>query len=84
MMGKPIMTDAVEVAAAYLFYPATTRLWMETSGQPSLPALSSWSAIDSLPARNSPLTLGKPSCLMSPQADLTRDQTTARLRELIP
>ena len=85
MMGQPIMTDPVEVAAAYLFYLCRNHPFMDGNKRTALASCLVFLECNGLLAcAELPVDAWEALIVDVAASRLDRDQTTARLRELIP
>jgi death on curing protein len=84
MMGKPLMSDPIEMAAAYLFYPCRNRAFIDGNKRTALAAcLVFLESNDLLPDAKLPTRDWEAFVLAVAASRLDRDQTTARLRRLL-
>lgn len=83
--GEPIMTDAVEIAAAYLFYICRNHPFVDGNKRTALATcLVFLAANDLLPPQKLPVDTWEQLTLDVAASKLDRDATTARLRALLP
>ncbi|MEO7317817.1 MAG: type II toxin-antitoxin system death-on-curing family toxin [Chthoniobacteraceae bacterium] len=84
MMGEPLITDPVEVAAAYLFYICRNHAFLDGNKRTTLAAcLVFLDANGLLPREKLPTDEWESLVLDVAGSHLDRDQTTARLRQLL-
>jgi death-on-curing protein len=84
MMGETLMSDPIEIAAAYLFYLCRNHAFMDGNKRTALAAcLIFLERNDLLPKAKLPVTDWEAFVLDVAASRLDRDQTTARLRELL-
>jgi death-on-curing protein len=84
MMGKPLISDPVEVAAAYLFYLCRNHPFVDGNKRTALAAcLVFLESNDLLPNTKLPLNAWESFVLDLAASRLDRDETTARLRTLL-
>jgi death-on-curing protein len=85
MMGQPIMSDPIEIAAAYLFYLCRNHPFMDGNKRTALAScLVFLDCNELLPCAELSVDAWESLVLDLSASRLDRDQTTARLRELIP
>lgn len=85
MMGKPLITDPVELAAAYLFYLSRNHPFMDGNKRTALAAcLVFLSENGLLPKEELDADAWERLTLDVVSGRLDRRQTTARLRKLLP
>lgn len=83
--GEAIMTDPVEIAAAYLFYLCRNRPFVDGNKRTALATcLVFLAANDLLPPQKLEVDAWEQLTLGVAASRLDRDATTARLRELLP
>ena len=83
--GEPIMTDAVEIAAAYLFYLCRNHPFVDGNKRTALATcLVFLAANDLLSPQKLPIDAWEHLTLDVAASKLDRDATTARLRALLP
>jgi death-on-curing protein len=84
MMGKPLITDPVEIAAAYFFYLCRNHAFVDGNKRTALAAcLVFLEGNDLLPNTRLPTNEWEAFVLDVAASRLDRDQTTARLRKLL-
>jgi death-on-curing protein len=84
MMGQPLLSDAIEMAAAYLFYLCRNHPFIDGNKRTALAScLVFLEANNLLPFKNLPTTEWEALVLDVAASRLDRDQTTARLRKLL-
>jgi death-on-curing protein len=84
MMGKPLISDPVEIAAAYLFYLCRNHAFVDGNKRTALAAcLVFLEGNDLLPNTRLPTNEWEAFVLDVAASRLDRDQTTARLRKLL-
>ena len=82
--GEPIMSDAVEIAAAYLFYLCRNRPFVDGNKRTALAAcLVFLEQNQRLEIQTLPVDSWEQLTLDVAASKLNRDQTTIRLRELV-
>jgi death-on-curing protein len=83
--GEPLMPDAGEIAAAYLFYLCRNHAFVDGNKRTALAACLVFLEVNGvLPKRKLPLAAWKSLVLDVAASRLDRNQTTQRLRRLIP
>jgi death on curing protein len=83
MMGKPLISDPVEIAAGYLFYLCRNHAFVDGNKRTALAAcLVFLEGNDLLPNTRLPTYEWEAFVLDVAASRLDRDQTTARLRKL--
>ena len=83
--GAPIMTDPIEIAAAYLFYLCRNHPFVDGNKRTALAAcLVFLDQNGLLPAQTLPVDAWETLVLDIAASRLDRDATTARLRALVP
>jgi death-on-curing protein len=84
MMGQPLISDPVEIAAAYLFYICSNHAFIDGNKRTALAAcLVFLSANELLPSEKLPIDEWEALVLDVAGSRIDRDQTTARLRRLL-
>ena len=84
MMGKPLISDPVEIAAAYLFYLCRNHPFVDGNKRTALAAcLVFLENNDLLPNTKLPLNAWESFVLDLAASRMGRDETTARLRKLL-
>jgi death-on-curing protein len=84
MTGKPLISDPVEIAAAYLFYLCRNHAFVDGNKRTALAAcLVFLEGNDLLPNTRLPTNEWEAFVLDVAASRLDRDQTTARLRKLL-
>jgi death-on-curing protein len=84
MMGQPLISDPVEIAAAYLFYPCRNHPFIDGNKRTALAAcLVFLETNDFLPTLKLPTNDWEVFVLEVAASRLDRDQTTARFRKLL-
>ena len=84
LMGKPLISDPVEIAAAYLFYLCRNHPFVDGNKRTALAAcLVFLDNNDLLPITKLPLNAWESFVLDLAASRLDRDETTARLRKLL-
>ena len=84
MMGEPLITDPVEIAAAYLFYLCRNHPFMDGNKRTALAAcLVFLEANERLPSSKLPVDDWENLVLDVASSRLDREQTTKRLRQLL-
>jgi death-on-curing protein len=82
--GEPLMQDAAEIAAAYLFYLCRNHPFVDGNKRAALAACLVFLAVnDLLPKRRLPVAAWESLVLDVAASRLDRTQTTHRLRELL-
>jgi death on curing protein len=85
MMGEPLFTDAVEIAAAYLFYLCRNHPFMDGNKRTALATcLVFVSENDLLPEEKLDRDYWEALTLDVAANRIDRDETTRRLRRLLP
>jgi len=83
--GEPLMPDAGEIAAAYLFYLCRNHAFVDGNKRTALAACLVFLEVNGvLPKRKLPLAAWESLVLDVAASRLDRNQTTQRLRRLIP
>ena len=84
MMGEPLFTDPVEIAAAYLFYPCRNHPFLDGNKRTALATcLVFLSENDLLPEERLDTEAWESLTLEVAASRLDREQTTRRLRTLL-
>jgi death-on-curing protein len=84
MMGKPLLSDPVDIAAAYLFYLCSNHPFVDGNKRTALATcLVFLSENDLLPEEKLNADAWERLTLEVASGTLDREQTTARLRELL-
>jgi|ERR1043166_2268503 death-on-curing protein len=84
MMGEPLFTDAIEIAAAYLFYPCRNHPFVDGNKRTALATcLVFLSENDLLPREKLNVSAWEALTLEVAASRLDRQQTTARLGKLL-
>ena len=84
MMGQPLISDPVEIAAAYLFYLCRNHPFIDGNKRTALAAcLVFLQGNDLLPSTKLSTDEWETFVLDVAESRLNRDQTTARLRKLL-
>jgi death-on-curing protein len=84
MMGQPLISNPVEIAAAYLFYVCRNHPFIDGNKRTALAAcLVFLQGNDLLPSTKLSTDEWETFVLNVAESRLTRDQTTARLRKLL-
>ncbi len=85
MMGQPILSDSIEVAAAYLFYLCRNHPFIDGNKRTALASCLVFLKCNGLlKCPDLPVDAWEALVLDVAASRLDRDQTTARLRALIP
>ena len=83
MLGRPLISDPIEIAAAYLFYICRNQAFIDGTKRTALAAcLVFLEANDLLPNEKLPIDDWEALVLDVAASRFDRDQTTARLRQL--
>jgi death-on-curing protein len=83
-MGRPLTSDPIEIAAAYLFYLCRNHAFIDGNKRTALAAcLVFLESNDFLPNTKLPTKEWEAFVLDVAASQLDRDQTTARLRKLL-
>ena len=83
-MGRPLTSDPIEIAAAYLFYLCRNHAFIDGNKRTALAAcLVFLESNDLLPNTKLPTKEWEAFVLDVAASQLDRDQTTARLRKLL-
>jgi death-on-curing protein len=84
MMGRPLISDPIETAAAYLFYLCRNHPFIDGNKRTALAAcLVFLEANELLPTKKLPIEDWEAFILDIAASRLDRDQTTVRLRRLL-
>lgn len=84
MMGQPLLSEPIEVAAAYLFYLCRNDPFLDGNKRTALAScLVFLEGNDLLPNDKLPIDEWEDLVLEVASSHLDREQTTARLRELV-
>lgn len=84
MMGRSLISDPIEIAAAYLFYLCRNHAFIDGNKRTALAAcLIFLESNDLLPNTKLPTEEWEAFVLDVAASQLDRDQTTARLRKLL-
>ena len=84
MMGQPVMTDSIEIAAAYLFYLCRNHPFMDGNKRTALAScLVFLQSNGLLPSEELPVDQWESFALNVAASRLERGQTTERLRQLL-
>lgn len=84
LMGKPLLTDAIEIAAAYLFYLCKNHPFIDGNKRTALATcLVFLSENNLLPAEKLDTDAWEELTLAVAASEIDRDQTTKRLRKLL-
>jgi death on curing protein len=84
MRGQPLITDPVEIAAAYLFYICGNHAFIDGNKRTALAAcLIFLETNELLPDKKLPIDDWEALVLDVAASRIDRDQTTARLRQLL-
>jgi death-on-curing protein len=84
MMGQPLISDPVEIAAAYLFYLCRNRAFIDGNKRTALAACLVFLESNNLLPRTKLFTDAWEAFVLDVAASrLDRDETTARLRKLL-
>lgn len=84
MLGKPLISDPIEAAAAYLFYICRNHAFMDGNKRTALAScLVFLDANRLLPAEKFPVDDSEELVLDVAASRIDRDQTTKRLRQLL-
>jgi len=83
MMGQPLITDAIEIAAAYLFYICRNHAFIDGNKRTALAScLVFLQSNDLLPLAKLPIDEWEGLVLDVAFSKIDREQTTSRLRKL--
>ena len=84
MMGQPLISDPVEIAAAYLFYICCNHPFLDGNKRTALAACLVFLENNSLlPDRKLPMNDWEQFVLDVAASKINRDETTRRLRKLL-
>jgi death-on-curing protein len=84
MMGRPLISDPIEIAAAYLFYLCCNHPFIDGNKRTALASCLVFLEINELlPTKKLPTEDWETFVLDIAASRLDRDQTTARLRKLL-
>jgi len=84
MMGQPLLSDAIEMAAAYLFYLCRNHAVVDGNKRTALAAcLVFLEQNDLLPNQTLPINEWEKFVLKIAASEVDRDDTTKRLRSLL-
>jgi death on curing protein len=84
MMGQPLISDPVEIAAAYLFYICRNHPFLDGNKRTALAACLVFLEENRLsPKRKLPISDWEQFVLDIASSKMTRDETTRRLRKLL-
>jgi death on curing protein len=84
MMGQPLITEPIEIAAAYLFYICSNHAFIDGNKRTALAAcLVFLASNDLLPNEKLPIDEWEALVLDVAASRIDRDQTTVRLRALL-
>jgi death-on-curing protein len=84
MMGQPLISDPVEIAAAYLFYLPRNHAFIDGNKRSALAACLVFLESNNLPPRTKLFTDEWEAFVLDVATNrLDRDETTARLRKLL-
>ena len=84
MMGQPLISDPIEIAAAYLFYICKNHVFVDGNKRTALAAcLVFLEENDLLPDRKLPINDWEQFVLDVASSKINRDATTRRLRKLL-
>jgi death-on-curing protein len=84
MMGQPLMSDPIEIAAAYLFYLCRNHAFIDGNKRTALAAcLVFLESNELLPDAKLPTDQWEEFVLEVAASKLDRDETTRRLRKLL-
>lgn len=84
MMGLPLISDPIEIAAAYLFYLCRNHAFIDGNKRTALAACLVFLETNSLlPAEKLPIDEWEALVLDVAASRFDRDQTTVRLRQLL-
>ena len=83
-MGQPLITDAIEIAAAYLFYICRNHAFIDGNKRTALAScLVFLQTNDLLPSAKLPIEDWEELVLDVASSKIDREQTTRRLRKLV-
>ena len=84
MMGKPLISDPIEIAAAYLFYLCSNQAFIDGNKRTALAAcLVFLEKNELLPENKLPTDIWEEFVLDVASSKIDRDATTRRLRKLL-
>jgi death-on-curing protein len=84
MMGQPLITDVIEIAAAYLFYICRNHAFIDGNKRTALAScLVFLQANDLLPSAKLPIDEWEQLVLDVASSKIDREQTARRLRKLV-
>ena len=84
MMGQPLISDPIEIAAAYLFYICRNHPFVDGNQRTALAAcLVFLETNELLPGAKLPIDEWEKLMLSVASSEINRDETTRRLRELL-
>jgi death-on-curing protein len=84
MMGRPLITDAIEIATAYLFYICRNHAFIDGNKRTALAScLVFLQTNDLLPSAKLPIDEWEELVLDVASSKIDREQTTRRLRKLV-
>ena len=84
MMGQPLISDPLEIAAAYLFYICRNHPFLDGNKRTALAACLVFLEENGLlPNRKLPINDWEQFVLAVASSKITRDETTRRLRKLL-
>jgi death-on-curing protein len=84
MMGQPLMTDAIEIAAAYLFYICRNHAFIDGNKRTALASCLVFLQTNNLlPSTKLPIADWERLVLDVAASNIDREQTTRRLRKLV-
>ena len=84
MMGQPLMSDPIEIAAAYLFYICKNHAFVDGNKRTALAACLVFLEENGLlPDRKLPIDEWEQFVLDVASSKINRDETTRRLRKLL-
>jgi len=84
MMGQPLISDPLEIAAAYLFYISRNHPFLDGNKRTALAACLVFLEKNGLlPDRKLPINVWEQFVLDVASSKISRDETTRRLRKLL-
>src|SRR5215475_1172867 len=84
MMGQPLISDPLEIAAAYLFYISGNHTFLDGNKRTALAACLVFLEENGLlPNRKLPISDSEQFVIDVASSSITRDETTHRLRRLL-
>ena len=84
MMGQPLISDPLEIAAAYLFYICMNHAFVDGNKRTALAACLVFLEVNRpLPDRKLPINEWEQFVLDVASSKINRDETTRRLRKLL-